>query len=73
VPTPNINQAGVRVRRVTAILMALAALLCIWPALALSPFCWIAVTACAAVSIFCWYEASRSWCALRACGIKTRV
>lgn len=71
-PTPNIDERGRRARsRGGKIVLALAFLAAVvWP----RPWSWsgwTAVLGLAAAGAFMLYEARRSWCALRACGIKT--
>jgi hypothetical protein len=63
---PNIDTRGRLARGITALLLLLAAIILIphvrWLALAL-----------AITGMFVLFEAWRGWCALRACGIKTKV
>ena len=64
--TPNIDSKGRLLRGVGAALSAGAAALCFSHSVP-------ATIALAAASAFLGFEALRGWCALRACGIKTRV
>ena len=63
---PNIDTRGRLARGITALLLLLVAIILIqhvrWLALAL-----------AITGMFVLFEAWRGWCALRACGIKTKV
>ncbi len=62
---PNINATGRRIRAAGAFLCGVAAAL-LWsqvPALAIG---------LALAALFLAYEATRGWCALRACGVKTK-
>jgi len=63
---PNIDTRGRLARGITALLLLLAAIILIphvrWLALAL-----------AITGMFVLFEAWRGWCALRACGIKTKA
>jgi Flp pilus assembly protein TadB len=64
--SPNISKTGRRVRGGIAVLLFLGAgfafAFCIWLGLALL-----------LSGVFVLFEALRGWCALRACGIKTRL
>ena len=64
--TPNINPRGRLVRAITAMLLLLAAIL-------LLPHMRRVALALAIGGIFVLFEAWRGWCALRACGIKTKL
>ena len=64
--TPNINSQGRWVRGLGAVALMLGA----WWTLAFS--FWLALTLVAAAG-FAAFEALRGWCALRACGIKTKI
>lgn len=64
--SPNINHKGRLLRGVMALALFIGAGLSftvsVWPGLVL-----------AASGVFVLFEALRGWCALRACGIKTRI
>ena len=61
---PNISRAGRVVRGLIALTLLAAALL---------EFPWPVRLGLAAAGIFVAFEAFRGWCALRACGLKTRL
>ncbi|MEO7318621.1 MAG: YgaP-like transmembrane domain [Chthoniobacteraceae bacterium] len=62
---PNLDTKGRLIRCVGAIALALGAILT-WP------HSHTASIALAAASAFVAFEAARGWCALRACGVKTK-
>lgn len=62
---PNLTRRGRFLRAVAAIFTAAAAI-------AAWPFSHPAAIALSAAAAFLAFEAARGWCALRACGIKTR-
>ncbi len=63
---PNISRGGRLLRALLAVLL-LAGAWFVWPS---SKTCAILL---AALGVFVLFEALRGWCALRACGIKTRL
>jgi heme A synthase len=63
---PNIGTAGRIARGLAALILLLAA----WRAGAISP--WLSL-ALACAGAFVMFEALHGWCALRACGIKTKI
>lgn len=70
--TPNIDAKGRMVRRSGGIAVLLAAGLLAWRMPRPWPgWIWILLGVLTAAGLFMLYEARRSWCALRACGIKT--
>ncbi len=64
--SPNINSQGRLIRGAVALLLfvgaAFSSILSVWLGVAL-----------AAAGAFVLFEALRGWCALRACGIKTKI
>lgn len=71
-PQPNIKRAGRIARAITGLLtLAAGGTLWVihWPA---SPTYRLILTAiCVAAGAFQLYEAKRSWCVMRACGVRT--
>ncbi len=70
---PNIDEKGRRVRAIGGVVA-----LVIFAILLVVPGNWSTLRIVAAVivlviGLFMLYEAKRKWCALRACGIKTRL
>ena len=63
---PNISRAGRIVRGLIAVTLLAAALLA-------TGLPWFGRLGLAAGGIFVAFEALRGWCALRACGVKTRL
>jgi hypothetical protein len=63
--SPNIDTRGRLVRGITAMLLLLAAIILI-------PYVRRLALALALLGLFVLFEASSGWCALRACGIKTK-
>ncbi len=61
----NISAQGQRIRGVAAVVAAAGAVL-LWPTSRISAVC------LAAAAAFMGFEAAKGWCALRACGVKTR-
>lgn len=64
--SPNIDDRGRLLRAITAMLLFLVAILLV------RHVRWLALTV-ALSAIFVLFEAWRGWCALRACGIKTKL
>jgi hypothetical protein len=64
--TPNLNTRGRILRGGGAAVMAAAAAMS-WPKSA------ILATGCALAAGFLAFESARGWCALRACGVKTKL
>ena len=64
--TPNIDRRGRIVRLIFGLLLIIAAIF-------LAHISWWACGLLAAFGIFAIYEASRGWCLMRACGVKTRL
>ena len=69
--TPNIDARGRRVRAVAGSGCVLAALVCLAVPRPWSPGIVVAFLSLNAAGLFMLFEASRRWCALRACGIRT--
>ena len=63
---PNLDSKGRIIRAIGALVMAVAAVLT-WS------HSRIAGIALAASAVFVAFEAARGWCALRACGVKTKI
>lgn len=61
----NLEREGRIVRGVTGLVLLVAGLL-------LFKLHWIAAVATLASSAFVLFEASRGWCVMRACGVKTK-
>ena len=64
-PRPNLDSKGRLVRGAGAIVLAVGALFA-WP------HSRIAALGLAVSALFIAFEAARGWCALRACGVKTK-
>lgn len=64
--SPNITRAGRIARLIYGILMLVAGVI------AFSKLWWLAVIFFGSAA-FAFFEAARSWCVLRACGIKTKL
>ena len=64
--TPNINGAGRLIRAAMALLLFVGAAFAVRHS-------WLLATVLAACGLFVLFEAVRGWCALRACGIRTRL
>ena len=62
---PNLDTKGRVIRAISALLMAVAAVFT-WP------HSRAAGIALAGSALFVAFEAARGWCALRACGVKTK-
>ena len=62
---PNLDTKGRIIRAIGALVMAVAAILA-WP------HSRAAGIALAGSALFVAFEAARGWCALRACGVKTK-
>jgi hypothetical protein len=63
--SPNIDQRGRLWRALAGLAFTVAAALT-------ASVSRVAAAFCAAAAVFVFFEAARGWCALRACGIKTR-
>jgi hypothetical protein len=63
---PNISRNGRIIRAVISILLLLAGIFA-------ADVHWVVRIGMVVVGVFVAFEAQRGWCALRACGIKTRL
>lgn len=70
----NIDDQGVRFRRVWGIMVLFVGLisagLAMWSGIW---WVWIIAVACLSAGAFAIYESRKKWCALRAMGVKTRI
>jgi hypothetical protein len=63
---PNISRNGRIVRALISVALLLAGILA-------TGMHWAVRASCVGAGLFVTFEAMRGWCALRACGIKTRL
>ena len=72
--TCNIDERGVRARRIWGVLCVLAGIVMVGVALLVGTWwLWIVAGVMMAAGAFAFYESKKKWCAMRAMGIKTPV